>query len=86
MIAEHQPWCARPNVPHPACRRELAAVIVAPGQTVVVGISKAAEVPALITVATTTGARSHLLALHVEAAHVVGEALGEAVELVTKPG
>lgn len=80
----HAPWCSRPSAPHPACRRELLAATVAPGTTVVVAISKAHDVPAIVTVSTATGARHHLLALNVEKADLVGQALGEAVELVTR--
>jgi hypothetical protein len=78
----HTPWCTRQAQPHAACYRLVGTVTVAPDLTVIVELSKARDVPAVISLTTVRGPHRSTLPLHVEAAHSLGEHLDQAVGLL----
>jgi hypothetical protein len=81
----HTPWCTRQAQPHAACYRLVDTVAIAPDLTVVIEISKARNVPAVVTLTTVRGPHRSTLPLPVEAAHTIGERLAQAVDLVVGP-
>jgi hypothetical protein len=53
----HADWCTRQAQPHAACYRLVGTVTVAPELTMVVELSKARDVPAVISLTVVRGAK-----------------------------